>query len=755
MRSGSVVLECGPSRLVWEQNPAGNGLGYSLEVSHPEGWRCISAPANPLVRGASFDLFPASARQLDDGTILFAPSQESTLPYQWLASARANPNSGWITVEVRLDVPRPFALRMEGGYEPEVTVDMGLLPPYERGDHVWFKTEVSNPTKWNDEAHGNDMPALYYHDPYRLYEVMMFFDMTAMDWMGFGNIARFLNYRFGFRRRYRPQPAFELGMWADGYSGREFPAGRTSLRWHLRAAHLTGPVSEHDAIKRLVTCCLGMIPEIPAWRDPSRTWTDLSSGCARDLADKEHCWGRDEKGEFPLNYVDGWAPAWAESMAAKGKPAEFGKSPCYDSAMWMVQPLWALNRLGTGAEFTGLYDRILAFCRQYLWERNGFVATRPDARPDANTGVWQYVYGLESTLQIGLHEKDRRIVDLVVTEVREVLVPFARSVGRLFPLIFSRHRGRKVGPGDSHGVSGIYALLMLEIHRVTGESVFLDEAAEALRILGNLPVNAVLQEAFLTAMGAQAACRVAELTGKPEFLDTAAYLHAQTLRQMYWFTDRTTPATRDFDTLASFHACTPILYPALFENVEVLARLAACMRQLGVSPALLRVFDHGRRNYQCFYPACLPAQYRRSAVPFVPLENIAILEGPEPAYVGQEIYGAGWTFRAHLLWEAFGRCEDREVMVLNLATYGERDLLGSADAVVPLAVFNPGPDPRRAVVELPFATGDTCMVSPPDSPRVQHPLAVEAGRAALRLGSGEFRVLEVPIRVPHPAKENR
>jgi len=81
-------------------------------------------------------------------------------------------------------------------------VNLGGLPPYERGDHVWFKTLVENPTQWNGEGRGNDFPALSYYDPYLRAQFRMFFDMTAMSWMGEETIARFYSYSCGFRRLY-------------------------------------------------------------------------------------------------------------------------------------------------------------------------------------------------------------------------------------------------------------------------------------------------------------------------------------------------------------------------------------------------------------------------------------------------------------------------------------------------------------------------------------------------------------------------
>ena len=66
---------------------------------------------------------------------------------------------------------------MINGLEPEIMLDLGRLPPYERGDHVWFMTNIANPTKWNDDARGNDMPATYLFDDHLKAEFMMFFDI--------------------------------------------------------------------------------------------------------------------------------------------------------------------------------------------------------------------------------------------------------------------------------------------------------------------------------------------------------------------------------------------------------------------------------------------------------------------------------------------------------------------------------------------------------------------------------------------------
>src|SRR5688572_24900917 len=186
----------------------GGGYGYRLSVRADDNtaWRAVSAAGNPLVRGSAFDLYPADVRQPDDRTLELRGTRRaagnrdgahSDFEYAYTAKVQADPRQNWFRFEVEIDSPRPVPLPMTDGFEPEIMLDLGPLPPYERGDHVWFMTSIANPTKWNGHAHGNDMPATYLYDAYLKAEYMMFFDMTAMSWMSHENVARFLNYRCG------------------------------------------------------------------------------------------------------------------------------------------------------------------------------------------------------------------------------------------------------------------------------------------------------------------------------------------------------------------------------------------------------------------------------------------------------------------------------------------------------------------------------------------------------------------------------
>lgn len=667
--------------------------GFAIEVKGPEGWRRISAEGNPLVRGGNLAIWPSRLEALPGGGLSLSGSREWTDAeghphrFDYCGQVRAN-DGGWLTIDLEIDSPVPILLPMKGGFEPELTIDMGPLPPYERGDHVWFNVVVQNPTRWNGEAHGNDFPATYQYDPYGHYELMAYYDLTAMSWMSFSNIARFMNYRFGFRRRYRPEPMYEVGMYADGFSGNTFPSGKQRFRYHLRARDRRDSPTENQALTALVEACLPMLPADTPWPEGATNWDDFAQNCAADLMNTEHCWGANDRiPDFILNYVDGRSAVWTEALEARGTPISRERRPCIDSAAWMAHPLAALRRIHSVPMYDTLQERLLDFIVPFV--AGGDAFRRHGGTNGPGSGMWQYTYILEELWQVARLEGIPELERAVEEQVESVLVPFARNVGWVFPLCFNRATLRKVKNGDNHSVGGLYANFMLDLHERTGRQEFLEEAESALRVLLNLPMDTIPQEAFLNAIGTQALHRILERRPDPEMEEGYRYLLAQTLRMLHWFEDRTTPATREVSVLGMFQACSPILYPAFFENIEIVARLAPALRGRDVPQPILNVYHLARKTNYYFFQRCLPSNRRTAPLDFIPHEDIPILEGPKPFTVGQEIYGAGWTFRACLLWDAFLRAEQRDVMVLNLDSFQEPQLLAGSKSSLSLLLYNP------------------------------------------------------------------
>jgi hypothetical protein len=727
----------------------GYGYGLSVRADDGSGWRAVSATDNPLVRGSTFNLYPDQAQRRDDASIAFSGEVKrpaTSVGYTYAAVIHADARQNWFRFDIEVDAPRPVPLEMRDGFEPEIMLDLGPLPPYERGDHVWFMTAIQNPTKWNGHAHGNDMPATYLYDAYLKAEFMMFFDMTAMSWMSFANVARFLNYRCGYRRRYQPQPAAALGLYADGFSGKTFPAGKHRFVYYLTAAPRAQTPSEDQAVQWLVDRCLPLLPPRSEWPEKATDWRDFARHCAQDLMADGHAWRRNDDGEFLLNYVDAHSPAWKEAIEARGRTFDMNQ-PCLESAVWSAHPLGVLSRIENEPLYEQLDRRMVAFIDRMVEKNKTPLASATD---DAPRGSWQHLYMIEQMFQVARFQENDGLLRQIRREADEVIIPLTRKLQYMLPLCFGKKSLTQVGAGDTYSLLGTYASLMLDLHEWTGQPSYLDEAKQALRVNARLPVDSVHQEVFLLGMGVHAAARLAasaaDAAEREEFAGIARYLMAQTLRMLHWFNDRTTAETRTINTLGMFLACASINYPALFENIETFARLTPALKLLGADESLLRVFDHARKNNFYFFPQCLPEHYA-APLKYIPLENIGILEGPAANTVGAEIYGAGWTFRAYLMWEAFGRCRDRDIMVLNLDQFDERRQLQAGRWDLSFVAFNSTAEPRASELIFPLAVERQAMIAEGDTREgiAKQTALLANGRCPIRLAAGEARWINVVI----------
>jgi hypothetical protein len=398
--------------------------------------------------------------------------------------------------------------------------------------------------------------------------------------------------------------------------------------------------------------------------------------------------------------------------------------------------LCVLSRIDREPVFDQLNNRMIAFIDRM--HKAGKTPLAP-ATDDAPRGSWQHFYCIEQMFQIARFTENAPLLHDIRREVEETIIPLTRKLQYMLPLCFGKKSLEQVGAGDTHSLLGTYASLMLDMHEWTDDPRYLTESKRALRVNARLPVNSIHQEVFLLGTGVHAAARIAQFTSdskeREEFTAICRYLTAQTLRMLHWFNDRTTPEVQSINTLGMFLACASIMYPALFENIETLARIAPALRVVGANESLLRVFDHARKNNFYFFPQCLPEQYAQP-LKYVPLENIGILEGPAPTTVGAEIYGAGWTFRAHLMWDAFGHAKDRDLMLVNLDQFEERRQLENGKWDLHFVAFNSTTRTIGSEILFPLALERPATID--DRPLI-------GGRLPVRMDPGEIRWLNLKV----------
>jgi hypothetical protein len=716
MSQQQFELVCRDQKIAFIYDERVKGYTFGIYLRDGEGWKAVSEQDNSLVKGTSFNLYPQKMEYASEGLKLLVSGvkegvtgEGGAFEYKWSGELSINPHNGWIRVQLNLSSDEDIMLQMSDGYEPEIILNMGELPPYDRGDHVWYKINIDNPTKWNDEAHANDFPALYYFNAYSKYDVMMYFDMTAMDWMSRRNIARFLGYKCGFRRRYQPKAAYELGLYAHSYSGKRFPKGVQRFDYYIQARHKEESPTEQTALQELVDNCLNLVEPESRWPQNATCWEDFAVGCAVDLMDDEGCWSRGNREyEYMISYVNGFSPAWSEALTAKGVKVDFKGAPGFDTAVMIGYSLMSAVIASGKEEFEKLSKRIHTFIQHAIEERIEASAHKRKAgnkahrEKSAAAGTWQFTFILEQLWQFAYLNEDDRVLGYVMDEVHRYLIPLAQNTAYLFPLCFNKNTCFKIGAGDNYAVGGLYASFMFTLYRTSQNPEYLAEARRAINALLNAPINSLPQESFLIAIGVQASALLYEETQDPLYMQAYDYLLAQNKRMLYWYDDNTMPEYQDYNVYGMFQGCTPMFYPAFLENIECVGRIASTFTLKKPHEGLLLMFNHARKNNFYYFPQCLPEKYHISHLNFIPLENLGVLEAERSTgTVGQEIYGCGQTFRAYLTWEAYGRCLDRDVMVLNLNGYREYEQGRNKNEVLDFIVFNPEAEEKRVTLEFP------------------------------------------------------
>ncbi|GGD90210.1 hypothetical protein [Paenibacillus nasutitermitis] len=648
------------SRMIFQYKDDVQGYGYTLQNETGGQWEAMSAQFQPLIRGSRFDLYPDEIRQISALELAVSGTKrdQDTLLYTWSGTITADRESGWLQVDLAL-MGEGTMLINSNVAEPEITVGLGDLPPYERGDHVWYKTNIDNPTKWNDEAGGNDFPACYYYDSYKKFGVMLFFNMTKMGWMAEAGIPRFLHYRCGMRRNYSHEKGnLVVGLIGDAPLAVEFPLQHSRFSYALRCLAMDEPPTERSAVVDLVEACLHFVPREASLPPGATSWRDFGIRCAEDLLDEDACWNGNGSYNMLIPYVNGVSPAWEESFQAKGLTVDFRNQPGMDAALMMIHPLTEISRSAPSPVYEELRRKVWEFIRHAGDE---FLENRPRV-----WGTWQYIFLLEEWWRAAWFEEDGETSARIEAAVEAVVIPLAQRSAYLFPLSFRAPELKKHGNGDNLPVAGAYSYFMLLLYRAKGEKRYLEEAERSLRVLLHLPVNDLHQESFLLSMAIQAADGLFKETGDIAYEEAYRYLLAQNLRMMYWFND---PGFTDYKLWGMFQACTPMLYPAFFENLECAARIASTLKDRSPSDGLIRALNQARmNNFYCF-PKCLPEKFRLSELDYIPLENLGTLEDDKTGYAGQEIYGAGQTFRAALLWDQWASCSDERLYMMNLDGY--------------------------------------------------------------------------------------
>ena len=102
---------------------------------------------------------------------------------------------------------------------------------------------------------------------------------------------------------------------------------------------------------------------------------------------------------------------------------------------------------------------------------------------------------------------------------------------------------------------------------------------------------------------------------------------------------------------------------------------------------------------------------------FIPFENLGTLElGGQTGNVGKEIYGAGECLWMYLMFEALGRVDDRELLLVNLDLLDATNVGQFPANGLQFILYNPTFEERAANITVPVAQGKAVSLTAAGKP---------------------------------------
>ena len=698
--SSSLSIDAGSQQL--RIAPIGSPLSFQNFLRIGSEWKPATLAGVPFVTGTSFPLVTERVKRSGssvrcEGSAEAESIEGKSLKYEW--NAEISPLAGeqpfpWIHLRTTLKLPAPLKLQQTSGVEPQIIMWLSSNSTLMEGQSgSWRRVLLSQPTRNSLGTAGNDLPAVYLLDQNLGVETMLFFDMDDMSWMSAENLPRFLVYRCSSISRFDKDGTQRqgIGLLADQATGNVLPAGEINFSYWLLQRPLTRLITEQEGVSRWMEALLPLFEEKLSWPSCATGWAQFAAGTVRDLQDKEATVAEAAGHRGLRAYVKESSQIWKQS----GDNFEL---------MTLADVLWPsllYLRLHPSPSFE-------VECKDLLSDLPGFYspATRSISndfkRPaDERADSWYpFENGLIKYPMIGSLSGSKEITDHFL-EAFGTAQKMAQQYNYLFPIYYQVATLRAEGAGTNYAVGGLYAWAGILAHKLTGDGHYLEEARRAVRVLYTVPADRLFHEPQELAYGALAA---AELGMHTE----CKYLLYEQLRMFYWFSD---PSQKSHEIRGMVQAAASILYPAFKENVEAIVLWTGIMKRGIVFDGLLRFMDQQRRNNFYFFQNCSGARENKST-PFIPFENLGTLElGGQTGNVGKEIYGAGESLWMYLMFEALGKVDDRELMLVNL------DLLDITDAgqfpsqKLNFILFNPTPATRSAVITIPAARERTARLT--------------------------------------------
>jgi hypothetical protein len=469
----------------------------------------------------------------------------------------------------------------------------------------------------------------------------------------------------------------------------------------------------HSRIKALAS-----LPGYSDFPEKATSWKDYTERMIEELLIYDMSWF-----DEPSTGIRGFRPyvKGTDQWGGTDRTRQITELIASVDVLW---PLYRYLQLHPDADNQAMVDEFMDELPKY----HNHIAGQTTNRPGENKlDSWYYMEN--SILKYGhlLMISESATLNEPYFSSLESAIEMAHNFDYLFPQFVNLKKEKADGYNtQNYSTSGLLAYSLIDAYEMTGEIRYLEEAERALKAMRQVEYpRQLLYEPQELAAGAAAAARMIHYSEYYEsdldFTNLAQDLFYAQVQMLYydggeidlenfipqkseWLPD----TWRDGLHVPYYNPIESggINAPAFKESFEAVLFWIEYLRYVynsgDINPAEpLKVLNLNRiKNFYHFSPN-IPDEHEREYGPvslqYIPYEDIDYYDVREhedesvrykAGYNGKEIYGAGETIWAYLMFEALGEPEDHNAMMLNLNVLDQG--------------YPPPPDERLFIVFNPY-----------------------------------------------------
>ena len=383
-------------------------------------------------------------------------------------------------------------------------------------------------------------------------------------------------------------------------------------------------------------------------------WPDISKKAVSDLTNSKGCW----------TYADGNSYLNAY-LCDYDTPAEIMVQLAVLYAVkeysgWTSEKMPVLKTIKDGLE--SFYDADLQTLSRWLPSKRGELDESEEQKSPMTMDSWYLHHPLINLSKLAL-EGDKNAETLLMKSLGYA-IKVAHQFDYEWPVFYKMDTleilkaETEPGKGGEKDVAGGYALLMLNVWKLTNDKKYLNEAAKAAKKLHENGLE-IFYQANITAFSALALLRLYKETNDSAYLETSYLCLAGILKNVQLWECEYGNA-KSFNNFFGVFPLNNAPYKAAYEEMEVYATLNDYILEASAmnAPILQSLYvllpefvRYSVNRLISYYPPLLPSDILSDEVKtgeidpklWIPVEDL--YDGWEKhGQVGQEVYGAGVGF---------------------------------------------------------------------------------------------------------------